>query len=70
MEDMGTALIGAIAYGREEPVKILLQWKERAGRNMPAYVSVFAQIADQLTGTLLLLALALGSGLCPSPTAS
>lgn len=33
VKDMGTALLGAIAHGREVPVKVLLQLKGRAGRN-------------------------------------
>ena len=57
VEDIGTALLGAIAYGREVPVKILLQLKGRGGRNTKPYVDTRAMIGDGLPGTPLLVAI-------------
>ena len=52
-----TALGGAVAYGREAPMKFLLQLKERAGLDIKSYVDTRVMIGDGLPGTFLLMAI-------------
>lgn len=61
VEDMGTALVAAIAYGREGPVKFLLQLKERANGSTVAYVNMLARRPWLHDGTTF----AFGYWFCP-----
>eukprot|EP00752_Nemacystus_decipiens_P005462 g4948.t1 len=57
VEGEATALVGAVAFGNEMPVKILLQLRERAGRSTERYVNTLAMLGERLTGPPLLVAI-------------
>lgn len=56
VEDDGSALIGAIGYAREAPVKYLLHRKKRATGSTTAYANTLGKLGD-FTGTPLLVAI-------------
>lgn len=53
VEDNGSALFGAIAYGREAPVEFLLQLKERSTGSTTAYANTHATHPGTLTPLLM-----------------